>query len=125
MTIQNFVNKNNVKIENEWTSNNPNMDNKTRMNHWKTTLRMGRKQMTIIFSQGIAITENPKQKDVLYCLQSDSSCADYSFDDFCNEFGYDNDSRQAERTHKAIIRQTKKLRQFMGDKYNEFIDCEE
>ena len=125
MTIKNFVNKYNVSIENEWTDKNPNMDSKTRMIHWKSTLRMGRRLMALIFSQGLGIAGEPEAESVLCCLKSDSYCADFSFEEFCNEFGYDEDSRQAKRTHDAIITQSKKLRRFMNDRYDEFMDCEE
>ncbi len=44
----------------------------------------------------------PNVTDVMYCLVSDAQCADYGdFDDFCDNLGYDNDSREAERIHRA------------------------
>lgn len=36
-----------------------------------------------------------------YCSVSDAVAAKNSFDDFCCEFGYDNDSRKAEKIYKA------------------------
>ncbi len=36
-----------------------------------------------------------------YCFMSDSASGDNSFEDFCSEFGYDTDSRKAEKIWKA------------------------
>lgn len=35
------------------------------------------------------------------CFLSDAIAGDMDFEDFCNEFGYDEDSRRAERIHNA------------------------
>lgn len=45
----------------------------------------------------------PQLVDVLYCLASDAQavCFGQSFDDFCGEFGYDTDSRTAEKAYNA------------------------
>ena len=40
-------------------------------------------------------------KNALECVISDALSGIYSFDEFCSEFGYDEDSRSAERMHKA------------------------
>ena len=37
----------------------------------------------------------------LECIISDALTGIYSFEEFCSEFGYDEDSRSAERMHKA------------------------
>lgn len=45
----------------------------------------------------------PDLKDVEYSLVSDAECAESSldFDDFCDNFGYSNDSRKAEKIYNA------------------------
>lgn len=43
-----------------------------------------------------------------YCFLSDSVSGEMSFEDFCNEFGYDSDSRSAEKTHKLCAKSMKK-----------------
>lgn len=43
--------------------------------------------------------EEPKVYDVLACLQKHDVGA---FEDFCSEFGYDTDSKRAEKTYKAV-----------------------
>lgn len=46
---------------------------------------------------------------MLYCFVSDGHSGYMSFNDFCNEFGYDTDSRKAEKIYKACKRSTDKL----------------
>lgn len=49
----------------------------------------------------------PSAYSVLACLTLDYSD---SFEDFCSEYGYDTDSRMAEKTYKAVIEQDRQLR---------------
>ena len=44
----------------------------------------------------------------LYCFLSDSLAGQESFESFCSEFGYDNDSIKALKIHKACMRSTVK-----------------
>ena len=37
------------------------------------------------------------------------------FEDWCSDFGYDADSRKAEKTFKVCEHQAKRLRSFLGD----------
>lgn len=68
--------------------------------------------------QGTGITESPIDRPdaVLDALVSDA--ASYldarSFEDWCAEFGYDTDSRTAERTYFACGEIAKKLTAFVG-----------
>jgi len=123
-TIKEFCGEHNIRINVEYADSNPNMDGK-HMNHFKVTLKNGKKQFTLYYSQGFRICGDPTAESVLSCLHSDQSCVDMDFDDFCAEMGYDSDSRKAEKIYKAVISQSKKLEQFMGDLLDEFMDCEE
>ena len=51
---------------------------------------------------GNAIGDPVREYDVLACLEKYDHG---SFYDFCNEYGYDEDSRKAEKIYKACIRQ--------------------
>lgn len=51
----------------------------------------------------------PHAADVLYSLVLDSSACDQSFDDYCDEFGYDTDSRRALETYLACQENTRKM----------------
>mgnify|MGYP001022597990 CR=1 FL=1 len=54
-----------------------------------------------------------------YCFISDAVSGNYSFNEFCGEFGYDEDSRKAEKTWKACKKSLEKLNKiYNGDVYD-------
>ena len=57
------------------------------------------------------ITELPVSdiRNALGCIMSDGLNGLMDFEEFCGEFGYDDDSRNAERIHKACIETSVKL----------------
>lgn len=52
----------------------------------------------------------PTAASVLYSLVSDSSAADESFADWCDEYGYSSDSIKTFDTYRACCENTKRLR---------------
>jgi hypothetical protein len=54
-------------------------------------------------------------------LLSDASAGEQSFEEFCLEFGYDPDSRKAERIHKACEKTARELRRLLGDDFETFL----
>ncbi len=48
-------------------------------------------------------------KDALRCIVDDALYGLMAFEEFCAELGYDEDSRSAERTHKACIKTAEEL----------------
>lgn len=85
--------------------------------HWKLVLTMDGRVMVVGYSQGSAHKDAPKVADVLDCLCSDATCPD-TFEDFCSEYGYDTDSRRAERTFQACLKSRDDLREFLGDDFD-------
>ncbi len=77
--------------------------------------------VTFEFWASISELELKKEYDILnafYCFISDSVSGSYSFEDFCSEFGYDTDSRQAEKIHRKCVKQLDKLKKiYDGDIY--------
>jgi len=59
---------------------------------------------------------------LLYCFLSDSHSGCMSFDDFCNEFGYDANSRKAEKVHKDCIKSMEKMEKIGIQTENELCD---
>jgi hypothetical protein len=53
----------------------------------------------------------PSLSDVVYALLMDSQAVMHgqSFEDFCGDFGYDTDSREAKKIYKGCIKQWRKL----------------
>src|SRR5216684_6944674 len=118
-----FVNRHNVRMSCDWAATNPNIDERDWAQgtlHYRCVLRMDRKRLTTYFSQGPAISGEPTTADVLNCLASDACGLENArdFDDWCSDYGYASDSRQAAKIFKVIGNQAKQLRQFAGDRYD-------
>lgn len=60
-----------------------------------------------VFVQSYAVT--PTQASVLSCLLLDAESGSMSFDDFCDNFGYDNDSISDFKTYQACMAITKQV----------------
>lgn len=117
-TLKTFIKANRIRMTAEWAGENPKMsDMPAGSSHWKCTFRRDNLRMTIPFSQGPAISGEPTAEDVLECLLSDSASVENagSFEDWCSEFGYDQDSRKAESVFRACKDQAAKLRKFLGN----------
>lgn len=58
--------------------------------------------------------KTPHVADVLHSLILDSSAVGQSFESWCDEFGYDYDSRKAFDTYQACLREGEKLRRLFN-----------
>lgn len=56
-------------------------------------------------------------KFAVYCFLSDALAGENSFEDFCSEFGYDTDSRKAEKIYKACEKSAEKAKRIFSDLY--------
>ena len=116
VTIAQFVAANRITMTAMWTDRNPNMDDAEYMDHWKVVIRRPGHTLTTYFSMGYGHSgKAPKAKDVLDCLASDASGTENSFEDWCSEYGYESDSRKAERIYKACEHSAKRLKAFLGE----------
>ncbi|MEN6623994.1 MAG: hypothetical protein ABFD50_20915 [Smithella sp.] len=123
-TMTTFVNENKIKMDVEYADENKLNPGWKDANHYKVILKCNGKQLTTYFSQGYGITGEPKPEDVLNALASDSSGVENarSFEDWASEYGYDTDSRKAEKIYKVCEKQAKKLNSFLGyEKYQELL----
>jgi hypothetical protein len=93
-------------------------------NSWSVTLRYRGRQFTADFFQGPAITSEPTVAGVLSCLLRDAQAGDNTFEDFCGEMGYDEDSRKAERIWKSCQKIAENLQRLLGDEYESFLYAE-
>ncbi len=59
---------------------------------------------------------------LLYCFLSDAHSGDSTFEWFCDEFGYDIDSRSAEKMYKACVRAAKKAYRLGIEEENQMCD---
>ena len=77
---------------------------------------------SLLFGKGVfkgKLVVNPKEKNQSEFIEGVLSCCELtephlSFDDFCAEFGYSNDSIKALETHRAVLEQYAGLRRAFG-----------
>lgn len=91
-------------------------------NHYKCVLGRGRKRHTFDFYTGMGWTKDPTASDVLENVRTDCWSGELDFEEFCDEFGYDTDSRSAERIHRACVKQSNGVRRVMGDAFDRFME---
>ena len=88
-------------------------------NRWVFKLRLTRnkKKYTFEFGQSIACGEMiPTMYDVLACLQKYEIG---TFQDFCSDFGYNDDSIRAYKTYKAVLKEYNAVNRLFGDVLDE------
>ena len=93
-------------------------------NYSRVQLRYKGRQLTLDFWQSVGITNNPDSEGVLDCLLSDSSGVDENFEDWAANYGYDTDSRKAEKIYNLCKKQSKKTQQLLGNDFDMFLDSE-
>lgn len=77
------------------------------------TISRNRKRYTFNFGQSIANGSNqPTTYDILACFEKYGYT---DFNDFCNHFGYSEDSIKALKTYKAVNREFKAIERIFGD----------
>jgi len=90
-------------------------DNGQQRNHFVVTLKQGKKRMSFDFFDSVYNYRNGKTEiavyDALIICSSEINCPD-TFGDFCSEFGYEEDSRKAEKTFRALKKFSNKLKKF-------------
>jgi hypothetical protein len=127
-TVAAFINRHGIRADARWADDNPNaLDMAPGSSHWRVTLRnRAGRQMTVPFSMGPALSHEPTAREVLSCLIDDAASAEYarSFEEWADELGFDPDSRKAERTYRAVERQSAQLRRFLGDAYQDALTVE-
>lgn len=90
--------------------------------HAKFKVRFSRngKQWTLDFYQSrVAGKKQPSIYDVLACVQK---CDPGNFEQFCWEFGFNSDSRKAERLYEAVVDEYENVVRLFSDVMNEL--CE-
>lgn len=80
------------------------------------------KQYTFTFGQSInAGNEVPTMYDVLTCF---TKYDPEDFDNFCSEYGYDNDSRKAEKIYKDVCEEWTAVERIFSDILDELREIE-
>jgi hypothetical protein len=127
--LTSFVKRYKITATAKPSKSNPNMPDSDGMDNWSvklTRLVDGEKRsMNVPFSMGKGHNgKTPTAADVLDCLASDAAGVENatSFDDWASDYGYDTDSRKAERIYKACKRNAEDLYSLLGgEAYNELL----
>jgi len=130
ITYGGFAAKHKVTISSEWVDSRPDSSEWSRdADHWKVKLRYGKRSMSFYYSKGSGHHgEEPTVSEVLCCLAIDASTTDNaaSFEEWADEFGFDRDSRKAEKTWKSCTKQNASLKRVLGDDlYTALLEAEE
>ena len=116
--LKDFIQANKLTMTAQWADHNPHMADSANMDHWKVKIRKGKQSMSLYFSKRFGHHgKEPQLDEVLDCLASDASSTENAmdFEDWASEFGYDVDSRKAEKSYKTIEQQKAKLLNLLGD----------
>ena len=88
-------------------------DDKVARDVYKLRLSRQGKRYTFTFGQSVVNAGvEPTMYDVLSCLQKYDVG---SFKDFCDDFGYSEDSRSAEKTYKAVEKEFQAVERLFSD----------
>lgn len=85
--------------------------------HWRCTLKNpGTEPLVLEYSMGSAYTTAPEIAQVLGCVIDDVQGLEntWTFDGWCGEYGYDLDSRKAEKIYQAVEKERQDLAMFAG-----------
>lgn len=118
-TYEQWAEKYGVSMAVEWADENPHMDDMPAgSSHYSCTFTVDGQDgsLTIPFSMGPAHTDEPDIGNVLDALTSDASGFENAptFEDWAGEYGYDTDSRKAEKTFRAVKEQSERFMRFVG-----------
>lgn len=96
------------------------VDDKEMRDIYRITLSRNGERMSFNFGQSISNRGiEPNAYDVLACL---TKYDPDSFEEFCHEFGYDTDSRKAEKIYKAVCKEWNSVNRLFSDVLNELQD---
>jgi len=101
----------------ERVASNPHMaDMPAGSTHWRCKFTHSSRRLTVRFSMGPALTGEPIASAVLDCLASDAAgvANAQGFEEWASEYGYDSDSRTAEKIYRTIEGQARRLEGFLG-----------
>lgn len=105
----------------EWIPSEPMNEGDDDWDHlsWSITLAFQGRTMETKFHTGLGIVGEPTIGDLLSSLALDASSVidGQSFEEWAGDFGYDTDSRKAERTYRACKAQAEKLEGLLGEDF--------
>lgn len=122
-TYKQFIIKSSYKGDKCWSADTT---HKNFHNHMiKVTNTDTQQKITFEFWNSIAKGEITEEQEILsafYCFMSDALVGMQDFEEFCSEFGYDTDSREAEKIHRKCIKSYNKFCKIFDVDNNDIYD---
>lgn len=92
-------------------------DDKERRDIFRVSFQRGAKRFSLNFGQSLnestGTGDNPPTSyEVLACI---TKYEPDSFESFCSEYGYNTDSRKAERVYKSVVKEWNKVNNFFSE----------
>lgn len=114
--LENFIAENKIQFSCEWVAERPDRLMDDNMDHWRCVLKANGKTYTFYYSQGYGYHHaEPVLAGVLESLANDYDPNDLTFEEFCSEYGYDEDSHKAEMVYYALRKETQALDRLFGE----------
>ena len=115
---ENILQKMGVKFSSEYITHDYHFeDDKETRDIYRCTFKRDGKRFSIRFGQSLKESNygnaNPTAYDVVSCLIKNDPD---TFENFCAEFGYDTDSRKAEKIYRAVCEEWEKVSAFFTEK---------
>ena len=111
-----FLQKTNTKIDIEYLKYDYHFsDDEDKRDIYKVVIKRNGKQFTLNFGQSIANSrrkEAPTNYDILACLIKYEVG---TFDDFCGNYGYSNDSKISQKIYKAVVKEWENVCRIWSD----------
>lgn len=85
--------------------------------HYNCKITRGNKSYNVDYWS----SREPTTTDVIYSLAMEAMRGEYSFEDFCSEFGYNSDSIQDHKIWETCVETRWELSKFLGNHYKDFI----
>jgi len=91
---------------------------------YKVTLKRGDRKYSFKFGQSLYHSQagnkkEPTMYDILTCLTTQDP---ETFEDFCDNFGYNTDSRSAKKIYKAVVKEYDNICKLFSDKEIEVLN---
>jgi len=91
---------------------------------YRCVLRYKGRQLTTYIYLGFMHTEEPSSADIVCCMISAASALGQNFESWASAFGYNTDSRKAERTYNEYRKSGEKVRRLLGKDFGLFARAE-
>jgi len=104
-----------IRIKREWLKYDYHFaGDKSQRHIFKIKLSRNNKSFSFKFGQSIKdYAKEPTIYQILSCLQK---CGVGTFENFCGDFGYDEDSRKAEKIYKSVCREFLNMQKLFNEK---------